>query len=170
MITVEELKQVLSYDPETGVFTYVDDILAGRFGKTPCARAGDIAGGIGSDGYRKIKLRGRSYRAHRLAWLYCTGRWPRNEIDHINGIADDNRWKNLREATRAENNCNRKTSKLNSTGVKGVYWHKKNKCYCADIRVNGKKIYLGSFSCPTAAHLAYCKAAKAHFGEFARTE
>jgi len=164
MITAEELRKLLSYDPETGVFTWRVDRFCGR-GRVRMA-SGDVAGATGTGGYRVITVFYNGYAAHRLAWLYMTGEWPSHHLDHINGTRDDNRWCNLRAATRAENNRNVKIKNTNAIGAKGVTNHKGR--YRARITVDGKGVHLGYFGCPTAAHLAYCKAAKEYFGEFAR--
>lgn len=99
MVTQDELKERLTYDPETGVFTWKK----ARKGNT-----GRTAGTHDRDGYIVIHLYQRQYRAHRLAWLYVYGEWPRNQIDHINGIRDDNRILNLRDVTPRENSQNQK--------------------------------------------------------------
>ena len=99
-ITQEYLKSILSYDPETGLFTWLVQ-------KGARALVGSIAGTIRNNGYLKINIDKQLYYAHRLAHLYMTGEWPKNHIDHINGIKNDNHWCNLREATYSQNNKNR---------------------------------------------------------------
>jgi hypothetical protein len=161
MITQAKLKKVLDYNPKTGVFTWLTEL-------NTRVMAGDKAGSVGKNGYRRIAIGGRTYPAHRLAFLYMTGEWPPSQVDHKNGKPSDNRWRNLRAATPTENTRNKRVQKNNATGVKGVYFHKGNRRYFAKIHVDGKHIHLGAFRCQTAAHLAYCRAAKLHFGEFAR--
>lgn len=113
MLTQAKLKELLEYDPISGVFRRKINIGG--------AKIGDIAGTDNGDGYMKIRVAGKSYKAHRLAWLYVMGRWPKNDIDHINGVRCDNRIINLREATRAENKQNtRKANSNNRTGLLGV--------------------------------------------------
>src|SRR5690606_34614864 len=99
MLTQQRLKELLYYDPETGIFTR----LVGRSG--PRARAGDVAGSDNGKGYIRIYVDGRPYKAHRLAWFYMHGEWP-EEIDHRNGERADNRLSNLRPVTRQQNNLN----------------------------------------------------------------
>lgn len=98
-----------------------------------------------------------------------TGKWPTHEIDHKDNDRANNKWLNLREATRNQNQANITLTKRNSTGVKGVYWHSKNQCYVASIKPNGRNIYLGSFRELDAAAKAYKIAADIYFGEFARS-
>lgn len=157
-----ELRRLLSYDPETGVFTW-------RTTVNSRAKEGSRAG-CDADGYRKIGFAGRQQYAHRLAWLYMTGEWPINFVDHINGNKADNRWCNLRQATLAENVRNSRPHKDGKTGLKGVCFDKAKQRYQAGIRVDGKFVFLGRFNCPTAAHFAYCRAAKTLHGQFARTK
>ena len=156
MITQENLKSILHYSPETGLFT--------RLVNRQCVRAGDIAGYQTEYGYIRIGIDGKNHRAHRLAWLYMTGSWPSEQIDHINGIRSDNRWENLREATHGQNKMN-SLSPLNKCGLKGVTRNGNN--WMAQIRVQKQRIYLGTFASKEDAHAAYCAAADKHFGDFA---
>jgi len=153
-----ELKELLEYDPETGVWTW----LVSRNGTKGI---GSVAGYI-QQGYRRIKINGKDYRAARLAHLYMTGEWPENEIDHENRIKDDDRWENLRPATRLENNRNQGIRKDNTSGHKGVYWHKQRKKWVAQIVVNRKKIHLGYFDNLEEAVQCRKKAELKYFGEF----
>jgi hypothetical protein len=98
-----------------------------------------------------------------------TGRWPVNEIDHINLVADDNRFCNLREATRSQNMSNMPKRSINTSGFKGAFWNKKNEKWISQIALNNKSIYLGCFDTAQEAHAAYCKAAVELQKEFART-
>jgi hypothetical protein len=162
-ITAEMVRELFDYDREAGVLLW-------RHSNKYAAqvKAGGIAGHVTRLGYRRILVSGKKYLAHRLVWLYVTGEWPAGWIDHANGDASDNRFENLRQATPSENSRNKKVRNDNSSGLKGVNWHKKNKRYAAKIEVDGVSAHLGYFKCPTAAHFAYCRAAKEHFGEFAR--
>ncbi|MCI0598744.1 MAG: HNH endonuclease [Beijerinckiaceae bacterium] len=162
MITTERLREVLAYDPDTGVFTW--RVARGR------QSAGPEAGSLDGRGYRQIRIDGRRYQAHRLAWLYMAGAWPKDEIDHVNMDCADNRFENLREATRSQNQANIRAQSNNTSGFKGVCWHKRDRRWEAKIMVCGRKKHLGYFDTPKAAHAAYVAAAKLHFKEFARFE
>lgn len=155
-LTAEELRRVLDYDPETGVFRW-------KVRLAQKLQVGDIAGAIHTNGYRKISIKTRRYLAARLAFLYMTGDWPEHYMDHRDGDRGNDRWSNLREATRSQNNANRRRTK---PGLKGAYRWKDR--WFSSIEVNGKAIYLGSFPSEADAHAAYVEAAKTHFGEYAR--
>ena len=146
-ITVERLREVLHYDPVTGVFTWKT-----RTG--PRNKPGMTANARSVRGYFDITIDGRKYVSHRLAWLYMHGEWPKGEIDHINGRRDDNRWSNLRDVSRALNMQNRRTaSSLNSTKLLGVSRHGAR--WRARIQVDGVVQRLGTYDSPEAAHEAY---------------
>lgn len=135
MITQDELKRELRYNPETGTFTR----LVSRKG----VRAGsEIFGAINSSGYAFIGIRGKLYRAHRLAFLYMTGEFPADNIDHLNGVRSDNRWENLRSVTQAENTRNSSISKKNTSGITGVL--KQGRIWYAHISA-AKKLFRFSF-------------------------
>lgn len=157
MLDAETLRTLLSYDPETGMFTW----LKRRNGVKSMT-----AGYTGNDGYVSIRINAKLYKAHRLAWLYVNGTWPEHHIDHANGVASDNRIANLRVATHAENLRNRGMNKNNRSGYKGVHWHCRNKKWRAQIDINGKRCVLGYFESPEAAHNAYAEKAKSLHGEF----
>lgn len=163
MITEKRLREVLNYDPKTGVFRW-------RVSKARSVKVGEIAGHVNDRGYVKITLDRATYRAHRLAWLYVYGKWPSEHIDHINGITDDNRISNLRQATRAQNMHNSRRPKNNTSSFKGVYWRKDRSKWAAMIGICRKRIFLGYFDCKHEAYAAYCKAAEKHHGEFAKVE
>jgi hypothetical protein len=151
MINAEILRKNFSYNPETGVFVRV----IGGIG--PNARAGSIAGSNDSKGYRKITFMQEFHRAHRLAWLYVYGEWPKHEIDHINGIRSDNRISNLRDIPRARNAENTRTPrKNNKSGLLGVSSPcKHDKKFTASISISGKDVKLGRFDSAEDAHDAY---------------
>ncbi len=156
------LKQVLSYAPTTGVFRW-------RSALNSRALPGRIAGSAYSRGARIIRIDGRRYLAHRLAWLYVHGEWPADEIDHRNGNPDDNRIANLRDASCRQNSQNRKLPRNNSSGFKGVSWHKKRRRWVATIMCNGRARALGRFLRKEDAAAAYDTAATELFKDFKRT-
>jgi hypothetical protein len=162
-LTAERLREMLHYDPETGVFT-------SKSHRTSNATAGKVAGWVRPNGYRQISVDGFRYRAHRLAWVYMTGGWPQDDVDHINRFRDDNRWVNLRAATRGENLQNASLSHRNVSGCKGVTPHPKSAGrWVVHIRVNNKHMYLGSFG-DLGAAIAVRKAAETRLHPFAVKE
>lgn len=164
--TVERMRDVLHYDPETGSFTWKKRIW------THCA-IGRVAGTVTWTGHIHIGLDGYYCNAHQMAWAYMTGEWPLLEVDHKNCLKTDNRFDNLRLATDQQQSANRGASKNNQLGIKGVrIAHANvNKAvrYRARIRVNNKLIHLGYYSTPEVASAAYHEAAVNYFGEFARS-
>ena len=162
MITQCELKEVLDYNPDTGVFTW----------KKNCrnrAVVGSVAGYKDNYGYICIKINRKTYKAHRLAYLYMTGNFPKNSIDHINHIKDDNRWANLRDATNSQNQSNKAKPKNNTSGYKGVTWNKRDENWRAKINCMNKTIHIGCYTTPQEASEAYKKKAIELSGEFAYT-
>jgi hypothetical protein len=160
-LTQQQLKQRLWYRPDTGDFYW-------RFAPTKNMQPWQKAGSHSSEGYIQISVCAHKYPAHHLAWLYTYGVMP-NLIDHQNQIRDDNRISNLRMATVAQNNMNKKAQPNSKTGLKGVYLYKKNMKYTAAIKANGRRHYLGYFNTPEEAHQAYIKAAGGLHGEFAKS-
>lgn len=146
--------EVLSYNPETGEFTWL--VTRGR------ANKGAVAGKIDSHGYIAIGLNKRHYRAHRLAWFMETGEWPSCQIDHINGNKIDNRWINLRLATHQENQHNWYRNNKNKTGYQGVSHvvNKNSEHWLAYIKLNDKQITVGKFDSPEEASEAYIEMKK----------
>ncbi|HDU2799455.1 TPA: HNH endonuclease [Klebsiella pneumoniae] len=138
-ITASQLREAVHYNPDTGRFTR-------RSNGTPMEH-------LCGSGYYCLNLFKRSRLAHRMAYYYMTGRLP-EKVDHIDGNRLNNEWKNLREATHAENMWNTGMITTNASGVKGVHWHKKYKKWVAEIRANKKKYYVGSFSNIEDARLA----------------
>ena len=139
-LTQDKLKELLRYDPETGVFTWK----AKRRGAH--AGVGDSAGGVDtSTGYLRIRIYGHRNYAHRLAFLYMTGSFPSNHVDHIDGDKKNNQWNNLRAATQAENCRNMSISKRNASGITGVSWSKERSRWVAAICLNGKQTVLGRY-------------------------
>jgi hypothetical protein len=162
-ISHDELKRLLHYDPETGVWTRLTSDRANY-------RVGDRADHARNEGYRVVVVKSLYFKAHRLAWFYMLGSWPIKNLDHRNNIKGDNRWKNLREATRSQNTANTPLRRSGTkTGLKGVV--KCPRCHFrwqARITVAGKCHYLGQYNCPAAAHLAYLVAAYEAHGDFVR--
>ena len=142
-LTQEFLKENLSYDPTTGIFTRLKALKKSQVGKP--------AGTVLPLGYVSIGLGGKVYYAHRLAWFYVYGVWPADQIDHVNRDKADNRFLNLREATRSINNANVGVSKNNKLGYLGVI-KLRNGNFSAKIMKDKKSYYLGTFK--TAADAA----------------
>jgi len=160
LIDTERARELLKYNPLTGDFFW-------RQYRGPLAREGGKAGSP-SSGYIQIKIDGRPYKAHRLAWLITHGRWPAHEIDHINCDPSDNRLSNLREATHQENMGNQRKCSRNTSGFKGVSFHRVTGKWQANIRCGPRMTYLGVFASPQEASAAYEAAARDLFREFAR--
>lgn len=156
-LTAERLREVLLYDPHTGLFTW-----RGRrgLGANAANTEGAPAGSIGTKGYVAITVDGHpGYKAHRLAWLYMTGEWPTEQIDHRDTVRHNNAWDNLRLATLAQNAQNQqRPSKNNKSGYLGVTWDAKQCKWAATIYVNGRNKRLGRHKTAEAAHSAYMAA------------
>jgi hypothetical protein len=157
-VTAGLIREILTYYPRTGKWIW-------KRPRSTSIKSGSPAG-ANSHGYIRIKIFSKQYAAHRLAYLYMLGRWPKSRIDHKNGNGLDNRWTNLRLATHSQNIANAKMRCDNKHGCKGV--SKEKGRYLAQICCNGKNHYLGRFSSPELAHAAYQVAAKKLFGSFAR--
>lgn len=143
-LTQADLKALLHYDPDTGVFSN---------------RSGRAVGSPNGHRYTRIYVAGKMRYAHRLAWLYMTGCWPREAIDHIDGDGHNNSWSNLRAASQAQNQQNRRSAASHSrSGLLGVSWSKAAKKWQAAIRVNGRQTHLGLFDDPAFASAAYVAA------------
>jgi hypothetical protein len=159
-LTAERLRELLEYDPQTGVFVW--RLTSGK------RKAGRIAGAVERLGYIRIGVDRKLYRSSRLAWLYMTGSWPANCIDHIDRDPGNNRWGNLREATLSQNQAN--SVRRNRLGFKGVShdprWGKPR--YYASIISGGRDLHIGAFDTPEEAHAAYLAKAREIHGEYAR--
>ena len=156
-MTRARLRALLDYNKDTGEF---------RWRKRSDGSADDMPGQI----RLFIRIDDGLYPAHQLAWFYMTGRWGKPTIDHCDGDASNNRWNNLRQATRSQNGANRARPRHNTSGYKGVSLCRKSGRWRADVGKDGKVIYLGTFATPQEAHAAYLKAARKLFGKFARAE
>ena len=131
ILTQARLRELMRYDPETGVMTWL--------------RSGKRAGTKHRLGYRNVVVNGKGYAEHRLAWLWVHGQWPEHDLDHINRVRDDNRLRNLRPATRSENCQNQPVRKSNRSGVTGVYLHGLTGKWVASISIAKKQRHLGIF-------------------------
>lgn len=165
LITQNDLKEFLHYDPVTGAFTWAKTV-------NSSAKKGNTAGSVGEKGFIHICMKANgvkrvNYKAHRLAWLYVYGYMP-PMIDHKNGIRSDNRLNNLRECNVTENQRNQKKRIGGSSRFKGVRWDKRRKVWVAAITVDYRTEYLGRFNNEEQAARAYDTAARERFGEFAR--
>ncbi len=153
MITQNKLKELLNYDPNTGLFIWKVSI-GSR------AKKGTIAGSVGTNGYLRIGIDGRDYRSNRLAWFYIYGVWPSFHIDHIDHDIKNNKIANLRDISNQQNIQNQilahKSNK--TTGLLGTHYDKRKCKYIAKIRINKIRIHLGSFDTAELAHKAYLKA------------
>lgn len=155
------LRALLDYDPVSGNFRW-------RVKSNSRIKIGTVAGQTDNRGYKRIRIDGLLHLAHRLAWLYVHGVWPSGFVDHHDLNPSNNAIANLRLATFSTNAANQRLSSRNSSGFKGVYFHRRAAKFCAVIMVNRNTRYLGLFDTAEAAHAAYCEAAREHFGEFAR--
>jgi hypothetical protein len=175
-LTAARLREVLHYDPVTGVFTWLPRPF--RLGKLVRAEktwntryAGCAAGCNNGEGYFVIGIDGDLHLAHRLAFLYQTGVWPTDQIDHNNMDRADNRWCNLREATDIQNKANRCVLSTNKSGFAGVCWNKSNRKWHARIRVDDdKQRHLGYFDRLEHAAYIYHAASLWRHGPFARVD
>lgn len=172
-ISQEYLKERLHYNPSTGVFTWLARDTSVAFNRQWNGKyAGKVAGCVHSyTGYYVISLSSipgkyELYPAHRLAWLYMTGDWPPEFIDHIDRDRANNKFDNLRLATNSQNQANSPRHHDNTSGAKGVHWSHVHFCWMARITVKGKRIRLGLFGSLDEAAAAYRKASKEHFGEY----
>lgn len=149
-LTADKARELLSYNAETGVLRWRKPIGS--------AKAGAVAGCIKRSGYCYIKIAGKGYFAHRLAWLITFGEWPKEQLDHRNGDCHDNRLANLREATCAENQQNLPPRGSSTSGHLGVTWCKGSHKWQARITLHGHLEHLGYFDDPERAALAYREA------------
>lgn len=159
-MTKEEACDAFQYDSATGKLYW-------KIKPSFNVNIGDEAGGARlDDGYYRIRYRGRLYRAHQLVWLMHFGTIPK-QIDHINMIRSDNRIENLREASNSENQWNQRAMSTNTSGVKGVTWHKDRKKWQAQLNANGVHFYLGLYDDIELAELVVQEARRKYHGEFA---
>lgn len=157
-LTAETLRSLLDYDHETGQLTW-------KVSRTISIKVGDRAGSINKNGYVVVVLKvgdqpPRAFKAHRLIFLWITGRWPTRFVDHIDGCRSNNRWANLRDANESENAQNQRSAHRNKTKScpLGVTWHKRLQRWQAKIRVGGRSRHIGTFDSAEQAHAAYLDA------------
>ena len=160
MLTQDRVRQLFVYDQATGKLYWKPrkGVAAGR-------EAGCVSK---KDGYRRVGIDFTGYLVHRIVWLYEIGEMPPGLLDHVNMDRLDNRFENLRLATKSQNGFNRLRSKRNNSGFKGVCYDKSKGNYLAKICVNYKQINIGRFSNPEDAHAAYAAATERLHGNFAR--
>lgn len=147
MLTQAKVKELFDYDPETGDLIWQCNIGTHK-------TAGNVAGFLRKNGYKEISVNRKRYNAHRLVWLWHYGVFPANGLDHINGDKSDNCIENLREATKVQNAQNRRTARSdNKSGYLGVGVSRDK--WTAQIYLSGKRLHIGCFDTPEAAHEAY---------------
>ena len=179
MIKQKKLKKMINYNPKTGICIWLertpDMFEDGKYSKEhKCNQwnavyAGKVVGCIDNQNGRILTtINNKRYKLHNIIYIYMTGKKPNKDIDHKNGNPSDNRWINLRLATDSQNQGNRKISKNNKSGYKGVFWVKDHKKWTARGCLNGKIYFLGYYDTPENAYKAYCKWAKKAFGKFFR--
>ena len=153
-LTANALRDLLAYEPLTGTFLW-------RVGFSNGIKVGDVAGSKTNQGYLRIRVLGRQYQAHRLAWLHTHGEWPVADIDHIDGDHANNAIANLRDVARGINMQNQRRARSNNTsGFLGV--SPNGSGWIARIKIDGRYRYLGTFSAPADAGAAYIEAKRIH--------
>ena len=162
MLAVQTLRESLTYEPASGKL----------FWKQGCRHAGKEAGCITrtmqGNSYRLVRVNGKLVHAHRVAWAIVNGEWPPAMIDHKNGDGLDNRWSNLRPATREQNAQNRKLDQRSKTGATGVHFNRRRNLYSVNIKANGQRTHVGYFDTKDAAVVAANQARARLHGGFAR--
>ena len=154
MLTYEQARALFVYDPITGVLT-------NRIDRCATSRMGDVAGTLEKNGRRRVNVDHTIYLVHRVIWLYMTGTWPKNVIDHIDGDPTNNVWGNLRDVPMSVNMQNQKRHhRSNKVGLIGVDAH--NGRWRAQIVIDYTKKHLGMFDTPEEAHQAYLDAKRKH--------
>lgn len=162
-VSLDRLRSSLDYNPDTGVFLW-------KISPVNSVSVGSRAGTLRLDGYRAISIDRRQHLEHVLAWLYMTGSYSDTEIDHINIDKADNKWANLRSATLSQNRLNVPRRRDNTSGFKGVSYHKATKSYSARIQIDGKRIELGRRRTAGEAAILYADACATHPGGYTRTK
>lgn len=148
-------RDALSYDPETGIFTWLNPT-------GTRVKKGQVAGFDSGTGYRQVEVDGVRYYLHRLAFFYMTGKMPDGEVDHINRDKKDNRWANLRTVTRSRNELNKGVRIDSRTNVTGVSFNKRKGRYVSYASIDGSRVHLGSFASIDEAKMARAKWEQEH--------
>ena len=161
-LDLSRLRSLLAYDPKSGVFTW-------KVRPSSNVEAGSKAGSKVGNGYILIRVEKCQVYAHRLAWFYVYGVWPDQQIDHVNGVRDNNSIGNLRLASQSQNTCNGVLRSTNTSGYRGVSWSKDKRKWVARIVKDKKQHVLGYFASKEEAYYAYLKAARELHGEFSQT-
>lgn len=162
LLTSTDLSKVIEYNSESGKLFWKKC--------TKRIKLGDVAGCYEKNGYVKIRIFGRLYSGHRVAWALYYGEWPKGKLDHKDGNKHNNAINNLRRATNSQNQCNMGVTKRSRSGVKGVHWDKERSKWVAFIGIQHKSIFLGRFDVKEEAAKAYIKAALELHGNFARVK
>ncbi len=164
-LTADFVRSILLYDPLTGIFTWKHRPEYPQNWNT--RYVGKKAGRI-SAGYIGISIAKKRYKASRLAWLYMTGQWPVDEVDHKDLNRSNDKWDNLRAATSSQNKKNLGMRSDNTSGIKGVSWDKSRSKWLAMAMKDGRQINLGRYDRRDDAITAYKKHAEENYGEYAR--
>ena len=151
MISYSEIRSYFDYDPNSGELS----------------RKGKVCGWLQQNGYIYVSIHGVEYRANRVIWFWMTGQWPTNDVDHENNKRSDNRWVNLRDATRSQNLINQGTKFNNKSGYKGVT--SRGNSHIVRLRINGIPVCFGSYPTALEAAKSYDQEAIKHHGQFAKT-
>lgn len=171
MLTYDEVSELLRYDAESGELFWISDAYSGFKKSAIQHKSGDIATCPRKDGRKVVRIKGRLYLAHRVAWILWNKNWPDEEIDHINGDSSDNRITNLRDCSRVTNQQNIRNAYggRDEGAMLGTYLDKRKsltaKRWRSAISINGKQISLGYYHTQKEAYAAYVNAKRvAHAG------
>jgi|SRR5579859_3771226 len=164
IVSYDTLHEFFTYDPNTGE-------IRNKSNRSNRSRAVELSGDFGDRGYQRVGINGKNFYGHRIAWCMMTGEWPDKFIDHIDGVKSNNKWSNLRLATKSQNGANIGKYSRNNGGTskyKGVFRSKGKRLWVASITKNGKITRIGCFHTEEEAHAAYVQKAQEVHGEFAR--
>jgi|SRR6266851_5489738 len=148
-LTAQQVRERFSYNRKTGILTW-------KISPSNNVKAGSPISSVGRLGYIRVSINNKRYLAHRIIWLWVTGKWPKYEIDHRDQNSANNKWKNLRQATPSQNHQNRGPQKNNTSGYKGVFWNSSDQRWNANIKLRGHNYRLYAFTSAKAAHIARC--------------